>query len=130
MYSSNLPCAIQLRIGCPSRCLTSSRRRPWCRFPIRSGFRYRIANWLDILYHGPPENLLTPQLSTQSAYLAFLGRICAEKRVDLAIEIAPRASLPLKIAAKVEKAGEGYFRKVIQPLLSQRRSDIKVLESQ
>jgi glycosyltransferase involved in cell wall biosynthesis len=77
------------------------------------------ANWLDTVYHGLPENLLTPQPSTQPAYLAFLGRICAEKRVDLAIEIAARAGLPLKIAAKVDRADEAYFRDVIQPLLSQ-----------
>ncbi|MGF6782240.1 glycosyltransferase family 4 protein [Paraburkholderia sp. GAS334] len=77
------------------------------------------ANWLDTVYHGLPEKLLTPQLSTQPAYLAFLGRICAEKRVDLAIDIAARAGLPLKIAAKVDRADEAYFRGVIQPLLSQ-----------
>jgi glycosyltransferase involved in cell wall biosynthesis len=80
------------------------------------------ANWLDTVYHGLPKNLLTPQAPAQPAqpaYLAFLGRICAEKRVDLAIEIAARAGLPLKIAAKVDRADETYFRNVIQPLLSQ-----------
>jgi glycosyltransferase involved in cell wall biosynthesis len=76
------------------------------------------ANWLDTIYHGLPENLLTPQVPTQPAYLAFLGRICAEKRVDLAIEIAARAGLPLKIAAKVDRADEAYFATVIQPLLA------------
>jgi glycosyltransferase involved in cell wall biosynthesis len=77
------------------------------------------ANWLDTVYHGLPENLLTPQTGTQPTYLAFLGRICAEKRVDLAIEIAARAGLPLKIAAKVDRTDEAYFTNVIQPLLSQ-----------
>jgi glycosyltransferase involved in cell wall biosynthesis len=76
------------------------------------------ANWLDTVYHGLPENLLAPQPQTQAAYLAFLGRICAEKRVDLAIEIAARAGLPLKIAAKVDRADEAYFVNEIQPLLS------------
>ncbi|AUT75844.1 glycosyl transferase [Paraburkholderia hospita] len=76
------------------------------------------ANWLDTVYHGLPETLLTPQVPTEPAYLAFLGRICAEKRVDLAIEIAARAGLPLKIAAKVDRADEAYFAKVIQPLLA------------
>jgi len=85
------------------------------------------ANWLDTVYHGLPENLLTPSPSAKSAsepqYLAFLGRICAEKRVDLAIEIAGRAGLPLKIAAKVDRADEGYFRDVVQPLLSRPNVD-------
>ena len=42
-------------------------------------------------------------------YLAFLGRISPEKRPDRAIEIAKRTGIPLKIAAKVDKADEEYF---------------------
>jgi glycosyltransferase involved in cell wall biosynthesis len=52
-------------------------------------------------------------------YLAFLGRISPEKRPDRAIEIAARAGIHLKIAAKVDPADEVYFRTQIQPLLSQ-----------
>jgi glycosyltransferase involved in cell wall biosynthesis len=78
------------------------------------------SNWLGTIYHGLPENLLTPQPKTQPEYLAFLGRICPEKRVDLAIEIAALAGLPLKIAAKVDKADRAYFTNVIEPLLSQK----------
>ncbi|CAB3773401.1 N-acetyl-alpha-D-glucosaminyl L-malate synthase [Paraburkholderia humisilvae] len=81
------------------------------------------ANWLGTVYHGLSEKLLTPRPQTQPTYLAFLGRISAEKRVDLAIEIAARAGLPLKIAAKVDKADEAYFLDVIQPLLS--RADVE-----
>jgi glycosyltransferase involved in cell wall biosynthesis len=51
-------------------------------------------------------------------YLAFLGRISPEKRVDRAIEIARRAGLPLKIAAKVDKVDREYFNSVIEPLLA------------
>ena len=50
-------------------------------------------------------------------YLAFLGRISPEKRPDRAIEIAKRAGVPLKIAAKVDKADQDYFEKVVRPLL-------------
>jgi glycosyltransferase involved in cell wall biosynthesis len=50
-------------------------------------------------------------------YLAFLGRICPEKRPDHAIEIARRAGLPLKIAAKVDRVDQDYFDEVIRPLL-------------
>lgn len=77
------------------------------------------ANWLATIYHGLPDTLLTPQAETQPSYLAFLGRICPEKRPDLAIEIAARAGLPLKIAAKVDKADRAYFTSVIEPLLSE-----------
>jgi glycosyltransferase involved in cell wall biosynthesis len=50
-------------------------------------------------------------------YLAFLGRISPEKRVDRAIEIAKLAGLPLKIAAKVDRVDQDYFNAVIKPLL-------------
>ncbi|AWV05492.1 glycosyltransferase family 4 protein (plasmid) [Burkholderia sp. JP2-270] len=78
-----------------------------------------LANWLDTIHHGLPNDLLTPQPEAQPDYLAFLGRICPEKRPDLAIEIAALAGLPLKIAAKVDKADHAYFTTVIEPLLSQ-----------
>ncbi len=50
-------------------------------------------------------------------YLAFLGRICPEKRVDHAIEIAKRVDMKLKIAAKVDKVDEQYFSTMVKPLL-------------
>jgi glycosyltransferase involved in cell wall biosynthesis len=73
-------------------------------------------NWLGNVYHGLPED----QLSFHGApgdYLAFLGRISPEKRVDRAIEVAKRAGMDLKIAAKVDPVDEDYFREVIEPLL-------------
>jgi glycosyltransferase involved in cell wall biosynthesis len=77
------------------------------------------ANWLNTIYHGLPEQLLTPQPHRKPEYLAFLGRICPEKRVDTAIRIAAQSGLPLKIAAKVDKADQDYFKAEIEPLLSQ-----------
>ncbi|MGF6695534.1 glycosyltransferase involved in cell wall biosynthesis [Paraburkholderia sp. MM5496-R1] len=77
------------------------------------------ANWLGTIYHGLPEYLLEPQPQSGPDYLAFLGRICPEKRVDLAIEIAAKAKQRLRIAAKVDRADETYFRNAIAPLLSQ-----------
>lgn len=50
-------------------------------------------------------------------YLAFLGRISPEKRVDRAIEIAKRVGMPLKIAAKVDVTDQEYFQSKIKPLL-------------
>ncbi|MGV2288326.1 glycosyltransferase family 4 protein [Trinickia sp. YCB016] len=77
------------------------------------------ANWLNTIYHGLPEGLLTPQPQKKPEYLAFLGRICPEKRVDTAIKIAALSGLPLKIAAKVDKVDQDYFKTEIEPLLSQ-----------
>jgi len=75
------------------------------------------ANWVGTVHHGLPENLLQPEATTPS-YLAFLGRISPEKRADRAIGIAQRCGIPLKIAAKVDRADEDYFNGSIQPLLS------------
>ncbi|WP_158816021.1 glycosyltransferase family 4 protein [Methylocapsa sp. S129] len=75
------------------------------------------ANWVATVPHGLPVDLLQPQ-PIQPSYLAFLGRISPEKRVDLAIRIARRCGMPLKIAAKVDRADEDYFDEMIRPLLS------------
>jgi len=77
------------------------------------------AAWLNTIYHGLPQDLLTPQTHKKPEYLAFLGRICPEKRADLAIRIAAQSGLPLKIAAKVDKVDQEYFKTTIEPLLSQ-----------
>jgi glycosyltransferase involved in cell wall biosynthesis len=54
----------------------------------------------------------------EGKYLAFLGRISPEKGVDRAIEIASLAGVPLKIAAKVDRADQEYFDAKIRPLLN------------
>jgi glycosyltransferase involved in cell wall biosynthesis len=74
------------------------------------------ARWLRTVHHGLPVNLLEPR-AVQPGYLAFLGRIAPEKAVDRAIRIAQRCKLPLKIAAKVDRADRDYFEREIRPLL-------------
>jgi glycosyltransferase involved in cell wall biosynthesis len=74
------------------------------------------ADWLGTVLHGLPVNLLRPQLRA-GRYLAFLGRICAEKRPDMAIRLARAAGLPIRLAAKVDGADQAYFETVIRPLL-------------
>ena len=74
-------------------------------------------NWVATVYHGLPRDLLKFQ-PNRGNYLAFLGRICPEKRPDLAIEIARRSGIPLKIAAKIDRADRQYYETMIKPLLS------------
>jgi glycosyltransferase involved in cell wall biosynthesis len=83
------------------------------------------AAWLNTIYHGLPENLLTPQTHKKPEYLAFLGRICPEKRADLAIKIAAQSGLPLKIAAKVDKVDQEYFKSTIEPLLAESKASVE-----
>jgi glycosyltransferase involved in cell wall biosynthesis len=76
------------------------------------------ANFAKTIYHGLPLDLLAPNYEPRGGYVAFLGRISPEKRPDRAIAIASALGLPLKIAAKVDKVDEAYFREKIAPLLS------------
>ena len=75
------------------------------------------ANWVATVHHGLPSELYSSSYAGQGDYLAFLGRVCPEKGLDRAIEIAQRAGYPLKIAAKVDKVDQAYFDDVIAPLL-------------
>ena len=74
------------------------------------------ANFVATIHHGIPADLHRPSFE-RGSYLAFLGRISPEKRPDRAIRIAQRAGIPLKIAAKVDKVDEAYFRSEILPLI-------------
>jgi glycosyltransferase involved in cell wall biosynthesis len=73
-------------------------------------------NWQGTVYHGLPEDLYTFR-EDPGEYLAFVGRIAPEKRVDRAIDIATRLDMPLKIAAKVDPVDQEYFATVVKPLL-------------
>jgi glycosyltransferase involved in cell wall biosynthesis len=75
------------------------------------------ANWTRTIYHGLPEKLLMPKLGRHD-YLAVLGRIAPEKGVDRAIKIAMRCGIPLKIAAKVDRADQDYYDELISPLIT------------
>jgi len=77
------------------------------------------ANFVATIHHGLPRNLHTPTYQPRGGYVAFIGRISPEKGPDRAIRIARTLGIPLKIAAKVDKADEVYFREKIAPLLNE-----------
>ena len=72
--------------------------------------------WMGTVHHGLPRDLYRFRPRAEG-YLAFVGRISPEKRVDRAIEIARRTRRVLRIAAKVDPVDVQYFRDVIEPLL-------------
>lgn len=74
------------------------------------------ANWIGTVYHGLPRDLYSYRPMAQP-YLVFAGRIAPEKRPDWAIEIAQRAGMELRIAAKVSEKDREYFNEVVKPLL-------------
>jgi glycosyltransferase involved in cell wall biosynthesis len=72
------------------------------------------ANWSGTIYHGLPTHLFQPSYQPGS-YLAFLGRLTAEKGPEDAIRIARAAAMPLRIAAKIPRAETAYFKNKLEP---------------
>ena len=79
---------------------------------------YPHQNWRATVYHGLPPKLL-PFRATPDDYVAFIGRISPEKRVDRAIDIARRAGVELRVAAKIDAVDREYFEREIAPLMDQ-----------
>ena len=75
------------------------------------------ANFVRTVLHGLPAGLLTPT-GARRDYLAFLGRICPEKGCDKAIRIARAAGIPLRIAAKIDRADQDYYERVVKPMIA------------
>jgi len=98
--------------------------RAWPEYPLISisdnqRRPLREAKWIATVAHGLPVVAPPAPAPGSGGYLAFVGRVAPEKRVDRAIRIAGRAGLPLKIAAKVDAADERYFNKMIEPLIDE-----------
>ena len=72
-------------------------------------------NWQATVYHGLPRDLHTFR-EASGTYLAFLGRLSPEKGIEQAVEIARRAGMPLRVAAKIYPEERPYYEQVIEPL--------------
>ncbi len=71
--------------------------------------------WERTIYHGINVNDFVFH-KNPGKYLAFLGRISAEKRPEWAIEIALQSGVPLKIAAKIEGIeSQQYYDTFVKP---------------
>ncbi len=77
-----------------------------------------FANWVSTVHHGVPREHLHYS-ANGGKYLAFLGRIAPEKRPDIAIQVARKAGIPLKIAAKVDDVDREYFKTIIEPMITE-----------
>jgi glycosyltransferase involved in cell wall biosynthesis len=72
------------------------------------------ANWIATIQHGLPKDMFRPSYEPGS-YLAFLGRLTADKGPEDAIRIARAARMPLRIAAKIPRAETAYFKNELEP---------------
>jgi glycosyltransferase involved in cell wall biosynthesis len=83
----------------------------------------REANWIAAIQHGLPSHLFRPSFD-EGSYLAFLGRLTAEKGPEDAIRIARSVGKPLRIAAKIPRAETGYFKKKLEPHIDGRTVEL------
>lgn len=74
------------------------------------------ARWLTTVYHGLPADSLRPSYAP-GGYLAFLGRLTADKGPEAAIRIARAVGKPLHIAAKLPRGEQRYFKQTLEPLI-------------
>ncbi|HTH59964.1 MAG TPA: glycosyltransferase family 4 protein [Paraburkholderia sp.] len=75
-----------------------------------------FANWRATIHHGLPSNEFDAR-AAPGDYLLWMGRMMPAKRPDLAIDIARRAGMPLKMAAAVHPGERAYFAGEIAPLI-------------
>jgi glycosyltransferase involved in cell wall biosynthesis len=66
------------------------------------------------IHHGIDLSGYTLQTNKQP-YLTFLGRVAPAKGTHLAIEIAKKADIPLKIAGEIQPVYREYWDKVVRP---------------
>ncbi len=78
------------------------------------------ANWAATVYNGTDLSRFTFN-ETGGDYFAFVGRICPEKNIEGAIDIARRTGVPLRIAAKVDPVDADYHESVVKPLMDARQ---------
>lgn len=72
--------------------------------------------WAGNVGHGLPRELY--RLSrAHRGYLSLLGRISPENHPGLAIEIARRSGVPLKIAARIDQGNRDFFDQTVRPML-------------
>lgn len=61
-----------------------------------------------------------PFSAEHDGYLLYVGRICEEKGVHYALDVAQVLDIPLILAAKLEPFDAPYFKQYIEPRLSER----------
>jgi len=86
--------------------ISDAQRTPLAALPL---------TWAGTVYHGMP--LDRSFVAQPDDYLAFLGRLSPEKQPEVAIEVAKRVGMPLKIAAKIDDNDRDYVEQVVRPLL-------------
>jgi glycosyltransferase involved in cell wall biosynthesis len=80
-------------------------------------------NWVATIHHGLPLDSM-PFVDEPGDYLAFVGRVTAEKGIREALELSRSTGIRLRAAAKVHDERERrHFREVVQPAIDKGEID-------
>jgi glycosyltransferase involved in cell wall biosynthesis len=69
---------------------------------------------MQTIHHGINPSLY-PVVEKKQEYLSFLGRIAPPKGTHLAIEIAKKSGIPLKIAGEIQPINKDYWETMVKP---------------
>jgi len=73
-------------------------------------------NWVATVYNGV--NLAEfPFIKKPANYLLWIGRITQKKGPEIAIQVAKKTNIPLKIAAVIDPIDKSFFQKKVKPLI-------------
>ncbi|MFZ6178236.1 glycosyltransferase family 4 protein [Nannocystis pusilla] len=75
------------------------------------------AHFIGNVYHGLPLDLYRFEPEPDD-YLAFIGRVSPEKRVDRAVAIARRLGMRLRVAAKIDRHDREYYEREVAGLFA------------
>ncbi len=73
--------------------------------------------WAATVYNGLDFAAYDGAEHDPDGYLGFVGRISEEKGPLMAIEVARRCRLPLRVAAKVDPLDEAYYEQEVAPVM-------------
>jgi glycosyltransferase involved in cell wall biosynthesis len=74
-------------------------------------------NYVATVYNGIDADRFSGTNHRKRDYLLFMGRLCADKGTEKAIEIAKQLKLPLILAGKVDPADQAYYEQHVKPHL-------------
>ncbi|MGH9519193.1 MAG: glycosyltransferase family 4 protein, partial [Terriglobales bacterium] len=75
---------------------------------------------LDVIHHGLRVERYRAGTGGRE-YLAFIGRICPVKGTHIAVAVARKAGIPLRIAGEIQPAFRSYWEREIRPHVDGRR---------
>jgi len=103
--------------------LLKFRHHPYISISNNQRMDFPQLNYIKTIYNGINTKEFKPIIKKKN-YLAWIGRITYNKGVDIAIKVAAKVGIPLKIAAFIDKGDFEYFNSEIKPLIKRTKTEM------